>query len=161
MCVVGYFVGGFGDIEFVGEVGEVNLFGTQLFGGGEGFGEVHVGGMFAAVQGVDDKHVDILEQWPGFSGDGFDVRHVGDGGGAGVLESVALGVHIAVNDVQRGDGEFSYLKWAVGFNGVGFNIALVGVCGKEGPAEYTLDFVQTDWGAVKGEGGIAVPAEGA
>ena len=65
-----------------------------------------------------------------------------------------------MNDRDRGDGEILELKCSCGFNGIGFDIAFVGIGGEECPVENTFDLVHALGGGVERERIITVPAKG-
>ena len=97
----------------------------------------------------------------GLLGDRFDVGNVGGGRAAALLKEEAVGLDGAVADGKWGDSQVAVVDGAVELDGLGFDVASVGVFFRKCPAEHGAEDVERFGAAVHGEWGFTTPAEGA
>lgn len=134
--------------DFALKVGEPGLARLQLANDGEGFLEVHVGGMRCMAEGVENECVHTMHRLHGCLTDGFSIRNVRTEFLAAAGEEIADGDDFAVLNRQRYDGGFTEVKRTVDGLRKGLQVATVVVFTIEGILEHPFQHSEAFWGAI-------------
>ena len=140
---------------------EVGLAWLEFSDGGEGFGNGHVRGVDLVAESIDDQEIEVLENWEGFFGNGFDVWKVSECAGIGVVKAISVGAHASVLDFEGGDFEPVEFEGSLKFSRFGADVSGLVVCEGKGPGIHASEAVEGFRRTVKWEGIFAVPTEGA
>lgn len=97
-------------IDLVGEVSEEGPGRLNPRNGGKGFLDIHVGGMRAWPQGIDDKDLKAIQKGEARGGDLLHVAEVSEGVSGRKVEAEAKGFNRRVYHGDRGDGQVSDTK---------------------------------------------------
>ena len=108
---------GFLPSEFVSEMGEEGSFWFKGGDGVERLGDGHVSVVFLVTEGVDDEHVQILQEIEGTLRNNFHIRNVGKRADGWVIEAETVGPHPAMLNFNRCD--FEVVESECVFHGAG------------------------------------------
>jgi len=143
------------------EVGEKGFLRGEAGGNGAGFGDGEVGGVGDIAECVDDQEIKISHESQGGFRDAFYIREVANTCASGRLKQQTYCLYTAMEDGKGGDAKVADVERGADNMGIRLDVASVGILVVESPAEHVFQHGQCGSRGIEGQGGIALPAEGA